>query len=183
MTPEPSPGQDSFPTDLPVLAHDPGPSPRPALAPQAYSVPLSSPPGYGAYPPPPAYSTQPLYLPPPGYPPYPPPGYVPYPPPGYPLPYVVVPAPASPGSGPALASLVLGIASVALVFMPCFSIFAMGAGIAGLITGALGLKSFTRHGMAVAGLVTSVIGLALSVGIAIAYVVFNLLLVNSTLGH
>lgn len=101
-----------------------------------------------------------------GYPP-PPPNSPPYRQPVYPggpygAPYSV-PQPDQ-RAGMAIASLVLGIASVA------FSLFNMcdvPIGVIGLVLGILGLRSASHRGMALAGVVLCVIGLALAIGILI----------------
>lgn len=137
---------------------------------------------------PPALPAQP---PPPGA--YPPPAY-PLPPatvqlwPAHPpLPYGYLPPPyfqppiADPGSDAAVASLILGIVSAFvtfLVFVPCLPLIGLGAAIAGIITGALGLKSTTRHGMAVGGLVTSVVALALGVGMIVGYIIIEAIMLS-----
>ncbi|HKS70575.1 MAG TPA: hypothetical protein VJQ45_09140 [Ktedonobacterales bacterium] len=130
-------------------------------------------PGYSAGPAP-HYPPTAAYPPPP---PYYPPSYVPY---GYPLPYFQPPV-ADPGSGAAVASLILGIVSAFvtfLVFVPCLPLIGLGAAVAGIITGALGLKSTTRHGMAVAGVVTSVIALALGVGLIAGYIILDAIMLS-----
>jgi len=56
-----------------------------------------------------------------------------------------------PGSGQALAGMILGIAGLVLPFL--------GVPLVGLIFSILGMKSTTRKGFAIAGLVMSIIGL------------------------
>ncbi|HEX6798210.1 MAG TPA: hypothetical protein VF116_10930 [Ktedonobacterales bacterium] len=138
-------------------------------------------------------SGAPTVFPPPTYPPasgwsaYPPygygyaPPYVPYAPYGYPPLLYIQPPVADPGSGAAVASLILGIVSAFvtfLVFVPCLPLIGLGAAIAGIITGALGLKSTTRHGMAVGGLVTSVVALALGVGMIVGYIILDAIMLS-----
>jgi len=102
-----------------------------------------------------------------GYPPQPSPDSPPYGQPAYPgrpfgAPYGV-PQPDQ-RAGMAIASLVLGIASVA------FSLFNMcdvPIGVIGLVLGILGLRSASRHAMALAGVVLCVIGLVLALSILI----------------
>lgn len=147
------------------------------LAPQPPALALPPPPG--AYPSSPAY---PLPLPPttvpalvPAWPAYPPYGYGYLPAPYYPPPIT------DPGSGAAVASLILGISSAFvtfLIFVPCLPVLALGAAIAGIVTGAIGLKSTARHGMAVGGLVTSVIALALGLGLIVGYILFDVILLS-----
>lgn len=131
----------------------------------------------GEYPPPPTYGAAPYPsqpIPPsqPMYPQQPPSGaYLP-PPQGYGAPNIyvqpgaypyVVAAPAEPGSGQAVASLVLGIVSIVVAFIPCFGLVSIATGIVGLVMGILGRKSVSRHGMAVTGIVLSIISLCLAI--------------------
>jgi hypothetical protein len=131
----------------------------------------------GAYPPPPSYGAAP-YPSQPGQAPYPPsqPLY------GYTAPNIyvqpaayVVAAPADPGSGPAVTSLVLGIvgtvSAVLVSWLVCLSFIPIILGIVGFIMGILGFKSKTRHGMAVAGFILSIIAVAIPIVIFIIYVV------------
>lgn len=153
--------------------------------------PSSYPPSYGsegAYPPPPAYPSQPLYppptpfggiVPPPAYPAQPAPVYgQPYAQPyGVPIPF----AAPDPGSGMAVASMVLGIISLvftALFF--CGGLFvAPITGIVGLVLGILGRKSVTRHGSAIAGIVMSIVALAIT-GTAVALYIILVVLSAAT---
>lgn len=70
-------------------------------------------------------------------------------------PYAVMPA-NDPGSGQALAGMILGIAGL------LFSFFGL-VPLLGLIFSIIGMRSVTRKGMAVAGLVMSIIGLVIAV--------------------
>ena len=69
--------------------------------------------------------------------------------------------PSSPGKGMAIASMVLGIVSLAIPFVGTFT------AIVGLVLGALAMKNLKAvgapTGMAVAGIVCSIIALAISV--------------------
>jgi hypothetical protein len=152
--------------------------------------PESSNPSYGQpgeYPPPPMYGAAPYPsqpIPPsqPVYPQQPPSGAYPPPPQGYgapniymqpaAYPYMVAApaAPAEPGSGQAVTSLVLGIVSIVIAFVPCLGFAAIVTGIVGLVMGILGRKSVSRHGMAVTGIVLSSIGLGLVVLAAIFWI-------------
>lgn len=131
----------------------------------------------------PPYGNSDSYIPPTQYPPsgYPIPDYVPAnpsPAPGYmptnaaPMPgYMPNPAPTpvymvqpqymavpvnDPGSGQALAGMILGIAGL------FFSFFGL-VPLLGLIFSIIGMRSVTRKGMAIAGLILSIIGLLLAV--------------------
>lgn len=169
MQPEPPHGQPSHEAYLPTAS---GWMPQPDMQPP-HVVPTPLPPP--TYPPTPALA--------PGWPAYPPYAYSyasPYVPYGYPLPYLQPPI-ADPGSGAAAASLILGIVSafgIFLVFVPCLPLIGLGAAVAGIITGALGLKSTTRHGMALGGLVTSVSALALGVGMIVGYIILDAILLS-----
>lgn len=67
-----------------------------------------------------------------------------------------------PGRGRAIASLVLGILTVALFcWLPPF-IFGVVSGILGIIFAALATKAGYRGGIKVAGLVTSIVGLVIA---------------------
>jgi hypothetical protein len=79
------------------------------------------------------------------------PVYVPYPVPG---------SGAEPGDGMALASMILGIVSAAIGWIPVCGLIALGPAIIGVVLGSLGLKSTRRRGMAIAGIILSVIGIA-----------------------
>jgi hypothetical protein len=67
----------------------------------------------------------------------------------------------------AIASLVLGIVSIVLAFIPVINIAGAIAGIVGIILGAIARKQLAAEGkpmgQATAGLATSIIGTALSV--------------------
>jgi hypothetical protein len=79
------------------------------------------------------------------------PVYVPYP----------VPMPGSqPGDGVALTSLILGIISVAIGWVPLCGLIALAPAIVGIVLGALGLKSQRRKWMAIGGIILSVVGFA-----------------------
>ncbi|HET8908969.1 MAG TPA: hypothetical protein VFN11_18580 [Ktedonobacterales bacterium] len=140
----------------------------------------------GEYPPPPMYGaapypSQPMQPTPPSqpvYPQQPPSGAYPPPPQGYSAPNIyvqpaaypyIVAAPAEPGSGQAVAGLVLGIVSVVVAFIPCLGLASPVTGIIGLIMGIQGRKSVSRHGMAVTGIVLSSIGIGLSVLLVLLY--------------
>lgn len=103
---------------------------------------------------PPAYSTTDPYTQPPAY------GQSAY---GQPAPmyaqqqYVAMPMQINdPGSGQALAGMILGIAGLFLSFFGLVPLL-------GLIFSIIGMRSTTRKGMAVAGLVLSIIGLLFAV--------------------
>lgn len=96
------------------------------------------------------------------YEPTPPPApeYTP-PPPEPPAPEIITP-PSMAGpdrKGAAIAALVLGILSLASF---CLVFCAAPLGLAGVITGVVGLKS-SRRGMAMAGLILSILGIGVSV--------------------
>lgn len=127
---------------------------------------MSSMPPYGEgnpYPP----STQ---YPPAGYPqtdPYGQPAYG-QPAPGYGQPvygaqpqYVAIAQPINdPGSGQALAGMILGIAGLFVSFFGLIPLI-------GLIFSIIGMRSVTRKGMAIAGLITSIIGLVIAIFLTI----------------
>ncbi len=62
----------------------------------------------------------------------------------------------------AIASLVLGIVSVALCWLGYWAILALACGVVGIILAVKGRKSNVQKGLATAGLVLSIIGTALS---------------------
>jgi hypothetical protein len=62
----------------------------------------------------------------------------------------------------AIASLVLGIASVAFSM---FNVCDVPIGVIGLVLGILGLRSTSRHAVAIAGVILCVIGLVLAISI------------------
>ena len=101
------------------------------------------------------------------YEPTPPPApeFVP-PPPEPPAPDIIIPpgTPMTNRQGLAIAALVLGILSLGSF---CLVFCSTPLGIAGIITGILGLKS-SRRGLAMAGLILSVIGILVSVILFIA---------------
>jgi hypothetical protein len=72
--------------------------------------------------------------------------------------------PAPPGQGDrfAISSLILGIVSVSLGWIPICGIVALAPAIIGIVLGGLGLKSLRHRTLAIAGIVLSVIGLVLS---------------------
>lgn len=79
--------------------------------------------------------------------------------------YVAMPMPINdPGSGQALAGMILGIAGLFLSFFGLVPLL-------GLIFSIIGMRSVTRKGMAIAGLVMSIIGL-------IAAIFFTILIVG-----
>lgn len=77
--------------------------------------------------------------------------YVPYP--------VVV---SDNGDSMALSSLIFGIISAAIGWIPLCGLVALLPAIIGIVFGGLGLKSQRRRGMAVAGILLSIIGIALA---------------------
>jgi|SRR5579883_1800503 thiol:disulfide interchange protein len=77
--------------------------------------------------------------------------------------YVAVPV-NDPGSGQALAGMILGIAGLFLSFFGLVPLL-------GLIFSIIGMRSVTRKGMAIAGLVMSIIGL-------VAAIFFTILIVG-----
>jgi hypothetical protein len=90
---------------------------------------------------------------------------------GYPAPTVMgQPAPALAPSAPnrqgdnfAISSLVLGIVSVSLGWLPVCGIVALAPAIIGTVLGCLGLRSAQRRALAIAGIILSLVGLALAV--------------------
>ena len=112
---------------------------------QQYQIPLQQQPGY--YP----SAQQPPMYPPPGYP------YAPYP----------VMRQSEPGSGLAIAGLILGIIGVVSFFVFYISV---PVSIIGIVLSALGRRSASRHTMAIWGLVLSIIGLLLAVGFILFFV-------------
>ena len=72
--------------------------------------------------------------------------------------------PAPPGQRDrfAISSLILGIISVALGWIPVCGIVALAPAIIGIVFGWLGLKSLRHRARATAGIVLSVVGLALA---------------------
>jgi hypothetical protein len=94
---------------------------------------------------------------------------------------VPVAVPAEPGAGLATTSLIMGIlALVTLLFVwvpVCGWIAPTTLGILGIIFGALGRKSVSRHGQAIAGLVMSII----AVGLQIAWIVIYYAVIVSAL--
>jgi hypothetical protein len=95
-----------------------------------------------------------------------------YPPPAYPYApypgYAVVTQQSEPGSGMAIAGLILGIISVVSFFIFYISI---PVSIIGIVLSALGRRSISRRTMAIWGLVLSIIGLLLAIGFIVFYVV------------
>ncbi len=100
-----------------------------------------------------------------------------YPPPPYgyaPYPGMAVATPQSePGSGMAIAGLILGIIGVVTFFVFYLSI---PVSIIGIVLSALGRRSNSRRMLAIWGLVLSIIGLLLAVG----FILFFVLLAIST---
>jgi hypothetical protein len=78
------------------------------------------------------------------------------------VPYPVSGGGAEPGDGMALASMILGIISAAIGWIPLCGLIALGPAIIGIVLGSLGLKSPHRRGMAIAGIILSVIGIVAS---------------------
>lgn len=67
-----------------------------------------------------------------------------------------------PGKGKAIASLVLGIVTVAILcWLPPF-VFGVASGILGIVFAVLATKAGYRGGIKVGGLVTSIIGLVIA---------------------
>jgi hypothetical protein len=77
--------------------------------------------------------------------------YVPYP--------VVV---SDDGDSMALSSLIFGIISAAVGWIPVCGLVALLPAILGIVFGGLGLKSERRRGMAVAGMLLSIVGIVLA---------------------
>src|SRR5581483_909114 len=73
--------------------------------------------------------------------------------------YVAMPM-NDPGSGQALAGMILGIAGLFVSFFGLVPLI-------GLIFSIIGMRSVTRKGMAIAGLITSIIGLVLAIFLTI----------------
>lgn len=90
-------------------------------------------------------------------------------------PYMVA-APAEPGSGQALTSMILGIVGTVFGLMSwlfCLAFIPVILGIVGFVMGILGLKSASRHGMAITGIILSIIAVALPVIFFVLLVIFN----------
>lgn len=132
-----------------------------------------------AYPPPPSYGSAPYPQPyPQSYPqPYPQQPMAPVygPPVVYVQPEMYPAVPEEPGSGQAVAGMVLGIISVVFAFIPCLGFVSLVTGIIGLVMGIMGRKAVSRHGMAVAGIVLSSIGIGLSVIFFFIWIGLNML--------
>ena len=77
--------------------------------------------------------------------------YVPYP--------VVV---SDDGDSMALSSLIFGIISAAVGWIPVCGLVALLPAILGIVFGGLGLKSQRRRGMAIAGMLLSIVGIVLA---------------------
>ena len=80
--------------------------------------------------------------------------------------YVPVPYPvAAPdtGGGMAVASLIFGIISVSVGWIPFCGVMALFPAILGIVFGGLGMKSRRRHGMAMAGMILSMLAIAMAV--------------------
>ena len=71
------------------------------------------------------------------------------------------------GGVPAFASLILGIFSVALGWIPLCGIVALAPAIIAVVLGGVGLQSRSRRGLAIAGMALGLAGLALAFTIAI----------------
>ncbi|GCE12290.1 hypothetical protein [Tengunoibacter tsumagoiensis] len=65
-----------------------------------------------------------------------------------------------PGSGQALAGLILGIVCIVLCWIPVINLI---IGVLGLIFSIIGRKSVQRHTIAIVGIVLSIIGLVFSI--------------------
>lgn len=78
------------------------------------------------------------------------------------VPYPVPMTGSESGDGMALTSMILGIVSAAIGWIPVCGVIALGPAIIGIVLGSLGLKSQRRRGMAIAGIILSVIAIALS---------------------
>lgn len=101
----------------------------------------------------------------------------------------VNPAPASgpapstyPGKGLSVASLVLGIIAMVLLFTGWFTIISVVLGVVGLALGISGKKK-TPNGMATAGIVLSIIALSLGALIFVSCVVCTACIVNSAVEY
>ncbi|MES2034492.1 MAG: hypothetical protein V4466_09970 [Pseudomonadota bacterium] len=68
-----------------------------------------------------------------------------------------------PANGLAIASLVLGVISVLIVWIPIIGLFGTLLALVGLVLGILGLKGVTGRGLAIGGIVTSGISLVITV--------------------
>ncbi len=77
-------------------------------------------------------------------------------------PYAVMPA-NDPGSGQALAGMILGIAGI------FFSFFGL-VPLLGLIFSIIGMRSVTRKGMAIAGLILSIVGIVFAIFVTLIIV-------------
>jgi len=66
------------------------------------------------------------------------------------------------GDSMALSSLIFGIISAAVGWIPVCGLVALLPAILGIVFGGLGLKSERRHGMAVAGMLLSIVGIVLA---------------------
>ncbi len=78
------------------------------------------------------------------------------------VPYAVPVSVPNTGNGMAITSLVLGIVSAAIGWIPVCGLVALGPAIVGIVLGCLGLKSARYRGLAIAGIILSIIGIALS---------------------
>jgi hypothetical protein len=76
------------------------------------------------------------------------------------VPYPVVISDA--GDGMALSSLILGIVSAAIGWIPICGVAALLPAILGIVFGGLGMKSQRRRGMAMAGMVLSMLAIAMA---------------------
>ena len=94
---------------------------------------------------------------------------------GYPRPTMLARQPqalapsAAPGQGDnfAISSLVLGIVSVSLGWIPVCGIVSLAPAIIGAVLGCLGLRSAHRRSLAIAGIILSVFGFAFAVFIVL----------------
>ena len=76
------------------------------------------------------------------------------------VPYAVAAPGQGQGDGMALTSMILGIVSAAIGWIPFCGLIVLAPAIIGIVLGALGLKSQNRRGMAIAGIILSVVGIA-----------------------
>ena len=65
-------------------------------------------------------------------------------------------------NGLAVASFVIGLVSIPMMFLPCCNLFASIGLLMAVVFGVIGLKSDNR-GLAIAGLITGLVGIALYV--------------------
>ncbi len=82
--------------------------------------------------------------------------------------------------GLAIASLVLGILSLCLVWFPVVGVVGLIGSVIGLVLGIMGLKSSLK-GIAIAGIVIS--GISLLIGIVTVVVIGGLMLLGPAIGN